>query len=267
MSQFLGSAEKALNLIALFDPAHQDFYAQEFSHLLSIPLSTTYKYLELLTRKGFLVKNPDSKKFSLGYTVFKLGNLMPEGLKLVDLALPSMKSFSAESGETVLLTVLNGWEAICLERIETQKLIKLSLERGSTFPLHASAPAKVLLAYQDDHFVEEMIKRVGLPPLTRNTIQDPSRLRKELAKIRKQGMAFSNSEADYGAGSLAAPVFDHKERIVAGLAVAGPSDRVNIRKNPQLIDMVKKHAMQISRKLGYACDPLECSRLQKRGVI
>jgi IclR family KDG regulon transcriptional repressor len=251
MTQFLGSAEKALNLISLFDLTHQDFYAQEFSHLLSIPLSTTYKYLDLLTRKGFLVKNPDTKKFSLGYNVFRLGNVMLEGLKLVDLALPIMKSLSMESGETVLLTVLNGWEATCLERIETQKLIKLSIERGSTFPLHASAPAKVLLAFQDDPFLQQMVKEVGLPRLTQNTIQDPAKLKKELTKIRKRGIAFSDSEVDYGAGSLAAPVFDYKGRVMAGLAIAGPRDRMNIRKNPRLIDMVKKHALQLSQKLGY----------------
>lgn len=251
MSHFLGSAEKALSLISLFDAAHQDFLAQEFSHLLSMPLSTTYKYLDILTRKGFLAKNPDTKKFSLGFTIFKLGNVMLAGLKLVDVALPHMKLLSIESGETVLLTVLNGWEAICLERIETQRLIKLSLEQGSSFPLHASAPSKILLAYQDDSFIETMIEKIGLARLTENTIQDPGRLRKELKKIRKQGFAFSNSEADYGAGSVAAPIFDHKERMVAGLAVAGPRERVNLRKIPLLIDMVKKHATQISRKIGY----------------
>ncbi len=247
----MASAEKVLNLICLFNTTQQEFSAQEVSQNLETPLSTTYKYLDLLNRKGFLIKNPETKRFGLGFTIFKLGNLMINGLRVVDIALPYMKKLSANSQETVLLSALNGWEAICIERIETQRLIKLSLEPGASFPLHASAPSKILLAYQDESLIEAFIEKTGLPKLTKNTIKDPARLRKELEKIKKQGFAFSNSEADYGAGSIAAPIFNHKGRVVAGLALAGPVERVNIRKFPKIVTMVKEHAFEISCKIGY----------------
>jgi DNA-binding IclR family transcriptional regulator len=110
-----------------------------------------------------------------------------------------------------------------------------------------------LLAHQDDAFVDAMIKNVGLVALTENTITDPVRLKNELKLIRNRGFAYSDSEVDYGARAAAAPVFDFTGRIVAGIAVAGPKDRINDEKVKQLIDMVTDCAAKISYDLG--CRP------------
>jgi DNA-binding IclR family transcriptional regulator len=90
--------------------------------------------------------------------------------------------------------------------------------------------------------------------LTENTITDPVRLKNELKLIRSRGFAYSDSEVDYGARAAAAPVFDAKGKIAAGITVAGPRDRINDETVKQLIDMVKKCAVKISSDLGYRPD-------------
>jgi DNA-binding IclR family transcriptional regulator len=122
---------------------------------------------------------------------------------------------------------------------------------GDTLPLHAGASSRILLAHQDDAFVDAMIKNVGLVALTENTITDPVRLKNELKLIRSQGFAYSDSEVDYGARATAAPVFDSKGRIAAGITVAGPRDRINDEKVKQLIDMVTECSAKISYDLGH----------------
>ena len=245
------SLEKGLDILCSFDFDHQELSAQEISKKLHIPLSSTYKYLDLLSKKGFLAKHPDTKKYFLGLTIFRMGNIFVNGLKLVDVAIPHMKSLSEMSGETVLLTVINGLKAMCIEKIETSRLIKLSLERGSRRPLNAAASSKILLAYQDNSFIDAMLENGNLTGLTEHTITDPDQLRKELKIIREQGFAFSDSEADLGAKAVAAPVLDHKGRVAAGLTIAGPGERINSENIPKLTALVKDSAREISYDLGY----------------
>ena len=127
----------------------------------------------------------------------------------------------------------------------------MSLEQGSSLPLHAGVSAKILLAYKKDSFVTDMFENVGLFMFTENTITDLNQLRKELKKIREQGYAFSNSEVDLMVRAISAPIFDYKGNIVAGISVAGPADRLGDEYVPEVIDIVKDSARKISYDLGY----------------
>ncbi len=251
MDKTFSSLEKAIDILNFFCFENRVLSAQEISSQLSIPLSTTYKYLDVLLKRGFLSKNPDTKKFFLGLTIFKMGNLVAAQIKPIDIAQRHMKDLANLSGETVTLTIINCWESLCVEKIESPRRIKLSVAMGDTLPLHAGASSKVLLAYQETSFVDAMIDNVGLAALTENTVTDPDRLEKELKLIRSQGFAYSDSEVDYGARAAAAPVFDSKGRLVAGIAVAGPRDRINDKTAQNLIQSVIESAGKISSDLGY----------------
>ena len=254
MEKPFSSLEKAIDILTYFCSENQAFSAQEISGQLSIPLSTTYKYIDVLLKKGFLSKNPDTKKIFLGLTIFKMGNLVAAKIKPIDVALRHMNDLANLSGETVTLTMMHGWESLCVEKIESPRRIKLSVAMGDTLPLHAGGSSKILLAYQDEAFVDAMIQNVGLVALTENTITDPVRLKNELKLIRSRGFAYSDSEVDYGARAAAAPVFDSKGRMAAGITVAGPRDRINDEKVKQLINMVTECSAKISCDLGHQPD-------------
>jgi DNA-binding IclR family transcriptional regulator len=243
------SLEKALDILTIFDINHRSFTAQEISQNLDIPLSTTYKYIDVLLKRGFLNRIADSKNIRLGLTILRLGSVCSAGFDLIDVAIPHMKSLLGQCGETILLTSVEGWNAICLERLETQRLIKLSMERGRTLPLHAGASSRILLAYQDDEFIDDYIQKHGLKGLTKKTITNQKKLRADLKLIRETGYATSNSEVDEGAKAISAPVFNHLGKLQAGLTIAGPADRIDRVKLSELVEMVKKEAENISRHL------------------
>jgi len=96
-----------------------------------------------------------------------------------------------------------------------------------------------------------MLKNTVLKKFTPNTITDPLLLKKELKKIRKQGFAFSDQEVYLGTRGIAAPVFNHKREIVAGLTIAGPRERLTDKKMPWFIRLVKENALRASHELGY----------------
>ena len=245
------SLEKALDIMTLFDLDCASFTVQEISKQLNIPLSTTYKYVDVLVKRGLLAKKPGSKQIGLGLMIFRLGSIFAAGFDLIDTAIPHMQSLMKRSGETILLTAIEGWNAICLERMEPQRLIKLSLDRGRTLPLHAGASSRVLLAFQNDEFITEYIKAKGLQTLTGNTLVKRNQLIAELQSTRERGYALSNSEVDEGAKAVAAPIFDHSGMLLAGITIAGPSERIDKKGLSGLIDYVCASARDISNDIGY----------------
>ncbi|MEW6266718.1 MAG: IclR family transcriptional regulator [Thermodesulfobacteriota bacterium] len=249
MAKPFGSLEKACNILLAFDHEQEDFSAQEISENLGLPLSTTYRYLEFLVSKGFLARDGERKKYFLGLAIYRLGNLPSAKRELIEMARPHMKALSELFQETVILTIISGWDAVCLERIETHHLIKLSLERGSCLPLHAGASSKILLAYQDESFIEALYRNRGLPKLTENTITDLTRLKAHLRVIRRQGYAYSDAEADQGARAVSVPVLSGQGKILAGLSLAGPQMRLTEDKVIKVIEKLKGAASQISLSL------------------
>ncbi len=155
------SLERALDILSLFDLDCTSLTARQIANHLNLPLSTTYKYIDVLSKRGFLARKAGSKNFCLGLMLFRLGNVFISGFDLIDVVIPHMKALLKESGETILLTAVEGQEAICLEKMEPQRLIKLSLDRGRTLPLHAGASSRILLAYQDDAFINTFINFFG----------------------------------------------------------------------------------------------------------
>jgi IclR family transcriptional regulator, KDG regulon repressor len=245
----LASLEKGLDILSIFEPDSQEFSVQDISTLLNLPISTTYRYLDLLTAKGFLTKDARTRKLVLGPTIFKIGEVVSSRLNLGEIAHIHMDQLSKTTGETVFLTVANGWEAVCIKKLETTRSIRMSLPLGSTLPLHAGASAKVLLAYKSNDFVENLAKYKGLPKLTEHTVTDLAKLMQELREIRRQAYSISNSEADYGAIAIAAPIKDAEMNVVAGVSIGGPSERIQNTGIHKIVEMVKQSAEMISQDL------------------
>lgn len=251
MGKSVASLEKGLDILCSYDFAHEAFSAQAISERLKIPLSTVYRYIRTLEKRGFLTRKQDNNTYKLGLILLQLGNIVASQMKVLDIIKPHMESLASLSGETVLLNTIRGFESVCIEKIDTQRLMKVSLQLGSSLPLHAGASSKILLAYQEDSFVDSMLQKNPLTKFTKNTITDPILLRKELKIIREQSYAFSNGEVDLGAKAISAPIFDNKGRLVAGITVAGPSERINKQIKLKLIQMVKDEARRTSRDLAY----------------
>jgi DNA-binding IclR family transcriptional regulator len=244
------SLEKGLDILSsFFNIENETLTAQAISERLSMPLSTTYRYIQALESKGFLDKEPDSKKYRLGLTFLQLGKIVASQRKLADIVMPHMVSLRSQTKETVMLTVIKGFEAVCLEKIDAGRLVKVSPQLGSNLPLHAGASSKILLAYQEETFVDFLVQNVGLKRFTESTITDPVLLKRELRKIREQGFAFSDQEVDFGAKAVSAPVFDRKAKLTAGIAVAGPRERITKQIKKRFAKMVKDTAKRASDDL------------------
>ena len=109
---------------------------------------------------------------------------------------------------------------------------------------------KALLAYLPQQRLERILAK-GLPRFTEETITDPILLQEELKKVRQQGYAVAQEELEIGLSAVAAPVWNHEEEVVAAVSVSGPSFRLSSEKIPELAELTKRTANEVSHQLGY----------------
>lgn len=248
----LGTLEKGLNILSLFDKDYPVMSIPQIAARSNLPESTAYRYVATLKSQGLIEEDTKSGYYRLGLKILELAQVAREQLSIIDIALPVMQQLLKKTEETIVLTAISGEKVICIERVESNHTLRLSFEQGRTMFMHAGASAKVIMAYLDEAEQDKIIREVGLPKFTENTITDPERLKTDFKNIRKKGFAISTGELDPGARAIAAPILDKHRKIIAGLSIAGPLDRINGPKVDKFTHLVIEAASEIAEQIDKA---------------
>lgn len=216
---------------------------QGLAERTGLPQSTTYRLACELVEWGGLERG--SGGYQIGLRLWEIGELARRGEQLRDIAVPFMQDLYDATRENVHLAVLDGHEALYIEKITGRRATRVVTRRGGRLPLHATGVGKVLLAYAQEELVDNVISH-GLRPYTPHTIVVPAQLRRKLSEVRRSGLAFANEEMSLGSVSVAAPILSAPDTAVAALALVVRSSRKDIQR---LAPAVRATANSLSRIL------------------
>lgn len=209
--------------------------------------STAHRILGVMVDNR-LVDRIEPGTYRLGIRLLELGSLVKSRISVRQEALPYMQMLHQELGETVNLSVRHDDEVVYIERTSAgSSMMRIVQIVGARAPLHITAVGKIFLAQDGLEKSSDYVKRTGLPKYTDNTLTDPGNLARELDKIRRQGYAFDNEEAEKGVSCIGAGIFNDEGRLVAGLSVSAPADRLN----KTWAARVRQTAEKISHALGH----------------
>jgi DNA-binding IclR family transcriptional regulator len=242
---------KAIDILSILE-SKTSLSVTEISDSVGLPRSTTYKYLSVLKECRFVDYDRNLEKYKLGMKLFELGGAVQDQFAIDRIAHPYLEELSNLIEETVVLNVIDGNSTVYLESVDPEMGragIVLSIRRGTRHPLHAGAAGKILLAYQPQERIEQYLTSQQLEKFTENTIVDPNKLRKHLKAIRKAGYALSEEEITLGFTAFAAPIFDHKGDIIAGLFVLGPTQRIIPQKKEKIVKLILEYSIKISERI------------------
>jgi DNA-binding IclR family transcriptional regulator len=209
--------------------------------------STAHRILSVMVDSR-LVDRIEPGTYRLGIRLLELGSLVKSRISVRQEALPHMQSLHQELGETVNLSIRTEDEVVYIERTSgNSSMMRVVQIIGARAPLHITAVGKLFLAEDGVDRCADYARRTGLPRFTDNTYTDPEGLSKELERIRRQGYAFDNEEAEKGVSCIGAGIYNDDGHLVAGLSVSAPSDRLNKAWATQ----VRQTAEKISRAIGH----------------
>lgn len=209
--------------------------------------STAHRILNDLAA-GRYVDRPQAGTYRLGMRLLELGNLVKGRLDVRDAALEPMRELHKLTHQAVNLSVRQGDEIVYVERAYTERSgMQVVRAVGGRAPLHLTSVGKLFLACDDRDRVRAYAARTGLAGHTRNSLTQLSALERELDTVRARGVARDDEELEIGVRCMAAGIYDDGDRLVAGLSISAPSDRLD----EAWIDRVKATARQISVALGH----------------
>jgi len=240
---------KSMELLNLFI-AHPRLSLNEMVELTGIPKTSIHRMVGSLEGMDFLQKGEDGK-YSLGLVFLQFGQLVSDRLDIRRIALPAMTALRDQVEEAVNLIIRDGNKAIYIEKLDTNHPVRLYTKVGRRSPLYAGACSRIILSYMEEKERERYLQEVELVAIGHGTITDRDRLRRELEAAREKGYTISHSELENDTVSIAAPIFDHTSRLVAGLSIAGPQVRFGEDRLPELIRQLQMTVQAISRELGW----------------
>lgn len=236
--------ERVFALLDCFTDEQAELTLAELASRTGIPKPTVHRLTGMMVDKRLLTRTPAG--FGLGLHLFELGELVGERRILRDAALPPLQELFEQTHETIHLGVLDSGEVLYFVKIVGYRAFPLPTRTGGRWPVHACALGKVLLAFdRPDRSLR--VLQSDLKALTPFTITDPSRLSLELARARRDGVAYESEEAVLGNACVAAPIFDSAGHPVASVSVAGPPVRLRAK---QRAPLVRRAAGNITSRIG-----------------
>jgi DNA-binding IclR family transcriptional regulator len=183
--------------------------------------------------------------------LLELGNLVKSRLNVRDAALLPMRDLHKLIQQPVNLSVRQGDEIIYVERAYSERSgMQVVRAIGGRAPLHLTSVGKLFLAADDPLRVRAYATRTGLTGHTKNSLTQLPILERDLSKVRQYGVARDNEELELGVRCMAAGIYDDQGKLVAGLSISSPAERLEEAWLPKL----QHTANDISSSLGYRAD-------------
>ena len=242
------TVRKAFQILRLISQSDRGLRISELSKDLGISKSTVHGITSALEELGAIKRDPLTKKYTLGFTLFELGRLAYSLTDLKDLAGPVMERLMDRTQTSVFLGVLNWEHVTILDVVESRQDLKITAPIGTTIPLLAGAVGKVFLASMGDETIREIITEKGLKRYTENTIIDPDQYLREIKLVGKQGYATDYEEYILGVRAVASPikVGGHMMSAIWTVGFRAILDEDNMK---ILIKETKEAAQAITRRI------------------
>ncbi|PZE19739.1 IclR family transcriptional regulator [Paenibacillus xerothermodurans] len=234
------AVERALDILLCFTDS-EDLSLTEIAARVDLHKSTVHRLLASLEGRGFVVRDPASEKYRLGFRIWELSANLTHSDDPALILLPEMEHLRDQLDETVSLYVRDGMERIRVQAVQSNQAIRRVAPIGARMPLYVGASSKILVAFADPE-VQQAIRQDPSWPAG----MEQSVYIRQLEEAKTLGYATSFEEREPGAAAVAVPILNRSHRLVAALAVSGPSNRLTPEK-------MKAHApvlMEAARRMG-----------------
>lgn len=222
----------------------------EISRRLDLSKAVVYRILRSLVSRRLVSMDEAGRRYRLGPAATTLGARALRDLDLREKALPVLRRLQQASGETATVSELVGVSRVYLDQAPSLQEIKMTVEIGRPFPLHAGASSRAILAFAPPDLRLQILDG-PLEALTPKTIVDHEELEAELARNAREGVTASFGERHPGAASVAAPLLAADGCAIGAISVCGPVDRFEEEMVRRLRPLVLGGAREVSRSLGW----------------
>jgi IclR family pca regulon transcriptional regulator len=246
--EYLSTLERGLKVLRAFDATHPEMALSEVASVTGLSPAVARRCLNTLVALGYVAQT--GRRFLLRPEVLAFGSAYLQSMNIEQLAAPPLQALRDQTGDSASLAVRSGRDILYVCHIPTQRRIRLGAAVGTRFPLHATSMGKVLMAFSSDAAIEAFLKEGPLQRMTERTVTDPQAFRARLQAIRERYYDSALDELDYGIVSVAVPVHDADDRVVAAINCSTSTTRISQDELVRTrLPLLREAAQQIEEEL------------------
>jgi len=240
-----GSAiERTLAILEAVAVAPRPRAASDIAAALAVPKPTVHRICLMLERDGFLRREPDAKRFTVGPRMTAMAQGGLRAAARLGARHSILEGLSRAVRETCNLGVLDDRSVVYIDRVEADWPLRLHFDAGSRVDPHCTAMGKLFLAFLPEGERQRLLRALPLARYTPKTLTSHARLLAELERIRQQGYAQDDEEFLLGVVCLAAPIRDAAGAVVAAVALQAPRARMSLREALKHLPRLREAARQ-----------------------
>ncbi|WP_442213780.1 IclR family transcriptional regulator [Specibacter sp. RAF43] len=243
------SVARASQLLKALGRLSRPTSLSDLSRRVNLSKPATYNLLKTLEVEGLISKDAQAR-YQLSWGMYELGTAVVRSVDLTRLARFHLDRLAKETGQAVLLGILDEESVLYLDRGQSDSAFSMTANTGRRSPLHSNASGKVLLAGESPEYVAAVLGK-GLKAYTSRTITGAEELRSVLQKVNSRGYATCWEERELGLSSISVPVRNHTGAVQAAMTIAAPSNRLNSTTLSKFLFPLQKEAAAISEKMGW----------------
>ncbi|WHZ10281.1 MAG: Transcriptional regulator, IclR family [Burkholderiaceae bacterium] len=244
--------ERGLRLLGEFSRDTRTLTAPELARRFKLPRSTVFRLLSTLETLGFVERDEGGREYRLGPAVLRLGFEYLASLPLNELGQPLLERLSDASGHACNLIVRDGRSIVYVARVSPPSPFVSSVSVGTRLPAHATVLGRILLTDLSLPELRELYPEPQLEAFSANTPRTVTELFDLVQQDRQRGYAVSEGFFEASISTIAAPVRDHTDRVVAALGLTINSGRIEASEIDALVSEVRATADQLSALLNHA---------------
>jgi DNA-binding IclR family transcriptional regulator len=242
------SVKKAFAILSAISSSKDGLGVSDLAKGLKMAKSTVHGMTLALEEVGAVMRDPQTKRYKLGFTLLEIGRSAYSQIDLKTSARPIMEDLMEKTQTSVFLGILNWHHVAVLDIVESRQELKITAPVGTTMPLFAGAVGKVFLASMDAEHAARIIKSKGLPKFTENSIVDSELYDQELRRVKQEGFAVDDEEYILGVRAVASPI-KGLGQLKSAIWAVGFKASLDEKRMQTLIRETKKAAEFISRRI------------------
>lgn len=241
--------ERANTIIELVADTPGGITSTDLLSKLEIPKTTLYRIMNFLLQHGYVQLNSLNNHYYIGIKFALLSKSFDEQVQLLkSISLPFLQKLADTIGQTTKLSILSNKECLVVAKAECSQQIKVTVDIGTKFPLHAGASSKILLSSLPDIEIQNYFAK-PVTQFTKNTISDYEKMIVEISQIQKNNYAYDNGEYIENISAIAAPIRGIAKHIIGAVSIAFPTGTVSEDQQMTNIEYTKEIALQIDEAL------------------
>lgn len=245
----LQTVDRALVLLEVLAEHPQGLPTKELEALLELNKVTLHRLVTTLENRGFIEKV--GPNYLIGLKMVELSSIKLNSIELKTEAAPYLRELVNILKQPVQLAILEGHEAIFIEKIQSVNSLRMYSQIGRRIPLYCSGVGKALILQDTDEEILSKLSKKAFEKFTKKTLESPEEVLEQVRRARELGYAIDNEEHEEGIFCMAVPIYDYRGKIIAAISTAGQNKEFVESPPEEVLALMKKTASEISKRLGY----------------